>query len=810
MLEQPECRLITIVAPGGSGKTRLAAEVGERFTANSGLPVRFVNLEPLGDGDVALAIADAFGVALPPLDRDAAEALADTLREQAALLILDNFEHLAETWAEVVGRLASRCPELRLLVTSRVSLNVQQEWRFSLEGLPVSVNGGGHEAAAVRLFLDRARQVSGRSDESFDMGAVSAICKAVDGMPLALEMAAAWSRSLGEAEIAREIGERLDLLTATMRDLPKRQQSIAAVFDQSLAMLDEEHRHVFLRLGAFGSSFGRGAAVEIAGASLPMLATLVDHSLVWARGEGRYRLHSLLRSYAREHLEAAGTLEDLQLRHSVFYLGFVERRLDDIMGRAQFEAMRDMNVEYDNLAQAWRHAIEAGNVDAAAAAAVPYAMFLDSTARYQEELAMNEDVFALAERGGDQRPALVGLAHALRAGAHLRLGNLDIAEADCHAAMRMRASGELQLPRGIQTNELAMLGLVALVRGNYDEAERWAAEAAAAAAPDDAMDAALAQYVASGAEFGRGNYAQARQFGEHSLALASGSGDSWFSGYVHLQLAECALAEQRYADATRHADRLRETREQFGDRQGVALGTLRLGDVALRERDFATARQRYLQASRLFRDLADRGGRATVLASLAQVDSAEGDMTSARARFLQALEEAEAVGYASALAQVFLGVAEMQIGAGDREGAAMLLAYLVHAPTTPRAISDDAIRLREGLGLPAVAQREAERAAAGLSLDDVCRALRKTLAARGRGKSADSANAPPMEQPELTRREVQVLALLDRGGTNSSVARDLGLTTNTVKWYCTQIFGKLNAQNRTAALARARELGLLA
>jgi ATP/maltotriose-dependent transcriptional regulator MalT len=436
-------------------------------------------------------------------------------------------------------------------------------------------------------------------------------------------------------------------------------------------------------------------------------------------------------------------------------------------------------------------------------------MFLDSTAHYQEELAMNEDVFVLARNG--ERAGLACLAHALRGGTHIRLGNLDDAEADCLAARELRAGGKATRPRDMQTNDLAMLGLVELVRGNYEAALPWAEEAEADAGDDDPMTTALALYVASGAKYGQGDYVAATARGERGLELAAGCGDSWFSGYLHLQLAECALAERRYGDAARHSEQVRETRERFGDRQGVALATVRLGDVAFRERDFGAARQQYLHALRLYRDIADRGGRATVLASLAQVDAAERDMPSARTRFLQALEEAEAIGYASALAQVFLGVAAMQADAGDRDGAALLLAYLVRSRTTPRPIRDDAMRVLEQLGLSAVAMREAERNASGLALEDVCRAVKKALAPRGRVASAGVApKLASAEQPELTQREVQVLALLDRGGTNSSVAKALGLTTNTVKWYCTQIFGKLDAGNRTAALARARELGLLA
>jgi predicted ATPase/DNA-binding NarL/FixJ family response regulator len=810
MLDQPECRLVTIVAPGGSGKTRLAVEVGSLLSERSGLPVVFVNLEPHSDGDAAaMAIGDAFGVTLPRIAGDGDAALVDALREKQALLILDNFEHLAETCSEAIARIASQCPELRLLVTSRVALNVQQEWRFSLDGLAVQAAGAQGDAAAVRLFLDRARRVSGRADAEFDISAVREICRVVEGMPLAIEMAAAWSRSLSETDIAREIGGRLDILTTAMRDLPERQKSIAVVFDQSLAMLDEQLRQVFLRLGVFGGSFGRGAAVEIAGASLPTLATLVDHSLLGARAEGRYRLHSLLRSYARSALDEAGQLTGLERQHSRYYLSFAAQRLDALLGAAQRAAMSEMTAEYENLSQGWRYATEQRLLEPMAESAIAYAMFLDATARYQEGLGMADDLLVVLDASGGAQRDVLAKAHILRAGFHIRLGNLDEAAADCRACHELRNSGAV-LPVGIATNELALMGLVELVLGNYAAARDYATRGGTLAGEKDALGQALAHYVAAGADFGSGDYAGARGNAERGLQLAASSGDTWFSGYIHLQLAEVGLAQGMFDDAAEHARLAKTSREQFGDRQGVALATLRLGDVAFAERDHDLARQHYLQALQLYRETADKGGRATAVASLANVDAETGDDASARTRYLQALEGAREIGYASALAQVFMGVATLQSRSGDAQGAAVLLAYLVRSATTPRATRDAAAALRGSLNLPAARLAEAERNAAALSLEGVCAAVTRALQRSGGGRPSTTSGQATPRVHELTQREVQVLALLDRGGTNSSVARELGLTTNTVKWYCTQIFAKLDAPNRTAALARARDLGLLA
>jgi ATP/maltotriose-dependent transcriptional regulator MalT len=243
----------------------------------------------------------------------------------------------------------------------------------------------------------------------------------------------------------------------------------------------------------------------------------------------------------------------------------------------------------------------------------------------------------------------------------------------------------------------------------------------------------------------------------------------------------------------------------FEDKQGQAHALLRLGDVAVGRGDQPGARERYLQALKLYRECSDKGGRALAQVGLARVDAAEGDRPSARTRYLRALELAGQMNYAPALAEIFLGVATMQVEERDQSGAATALAFLQAWENAPLAVQQQASTMLDNLGLRPAARQESERQAATLSLDAFCTAIDRVLHAPG----AASAAAVAVDT-DLSRRELQVLALLDRGYTNNAVAKELGLTVSTVKWYCTQIFGKLGASNRTTALAKARELGLLA
>ncbi len=289
------------------------------------------------------------------------------------------------------------------------------------------------------------------------------------------------------------------------------------------------------------------------------------------------------------------------------------------------------------------------------------------------------------------------------------------------------------------------------------------------------------------------------------LAHCSSVGDRWFSDYLHLQIAECAIRQGSLEEATTHADIALRSRVDFADRQGQAHAQLRLGDVAMARKMHADARERYLLALKLYREASDRGGQALSQASLAAVDIGDGDRASARGRYLRALELATAIGYAQALAEVALGVAKLQAEDGDASGAAMVLAFLQGWQNAPLAAREEAERVQAGLGLKQPAIADARRQAEGLTLAKLCQAIERVL------HSAGAASVPlaPGES-ELTRRELQVLTLLDRGYTNNAVAKELGLTVSTVKWYCTNIFGKLGAANRTAALAKARTAGLLA
>jgi predicted ATPase/DNA-binding SARP family transcriptional activator len=310
LLDDPACRLVTLVGPGGIGKTRLALEAGatRRGRYRDGVvTVSFVGTSPARPEEAAdlvvTNLAAALGVSLA-VPREPRELLADHLAGRELLLILDNLEQLRDA-AGVLAELLARAPGVQALGTSRRRLGLGVEWLVEVPGLPYPPPGAEAEAAgypAVRLFEERARLLRPGFGDSADLAAVGWVCRLVAGVPLAIELAARWVRSASLAAIAERLAAGAELLETSAPDVEPRHRSIRAVIDSSWQLLDDGERRALRRLSVLRGGFDLEAAAAVAGADLPLLAGLVDHSLVELGGDGRYGMHELLRQYAAQRL----------------------------------------------------------------------------------------------------------------------------------------------------------------------------------------------------------------------------------------------------------------------------------------------------------------------------------------------------------------------------------------------------------------------------------------------------------------------------------------------------------------------------
>jgi predicted ATPase len=358
LLKQKETRLLTLAGVGGMGKTRLAIEIARAAVSEFGKNIFFISLASLVEpGSIGLAIAAALGLSFS--GGDPWQQVLRFLGDKKALLVLDNFEHLLEGAGYII-QLLEAAPGIQIVITSRERLQLQSETVYQVEGLPYNPNLILKEARsqpAVRLFVLSARRVKiGFKLNEENLEAVLRICRLADGMPLALELAAAWLETLPLRTIASEIEASPAFLEAAWRDLPVRQQSIKAVFDYSWRLLTPFEQEGYIKLSVFRGDFTHEAARTVCGVQLPLLGRLVQKSLVRV-DENRFELHELLRQFAWEKLAEAGGVP-VQAKHSEYFLNFLGNREEGLRSDHLRQSMLEIGQEIDNIRLAWQWATE--------------------------------------------------------------------------------------------------------------------------------------------------------------------------------------------------------------------------------------------------------------------------------------------------------------------------------------------------------------------------------------------------------------------------------------------------------------------
>jgi predicted ATPase len=368
MLERPEVRLLTIVGAGGVGKTRLALSVAKEASASFPDGVFFVNLAPIADpSQILLAIGDAAGI---PIEGEALDALSGEFQDQQVLLVIDNFEQVAEGGFSVAD-LLGRSPGLKVLATSRVPLRIMSEYEYTLE--PLGLPPAGAEqiesisaSAAVRLFMDRALSViPGFSIDTENASPVASIVSKVDGLPLAIELAAARLRMLSPKALSERLTRSLDALGVGAADVPSRQKTLDAAIDWSYQLLTREEQTLFCRLCVFQGGFTVESAQDVAveqGDVVDQLMVLVENSLVLAAqgGEGRLRMLAPIREFGLRRLIESGEHDRIRDRHADYYVKMAESSLTDLRGVKQAATVERLASDWNNLEVAADWLIETG------------------------------------------------------------------------------------------------------------------------------------------------------------------------------------------------------------------------------------------------------------------------------------------------------------------------------------------------------------------------------------------------------------------------------------------------------------------
>lgn len=719
-LDDPGCRLLTVVGPGGIGKTRLALQAAAG-RANAYLHgVHFVSLAGVdSENGFVTAVAEVFNLSLagttPPRPQ-----LAAFLQTRELLLLLDNGETLFQTPAagvEVLVALLQQAPRLQILATSRERFNFQAEQVMQLAGLPYpapeAVADADAGSPAVRLFVERAQTaVPGFRLTAENRPHVARICRLVAGTPLAIELAATALANQDAAGLAAAVAQNLDVLQASEpASLPPRHHSLRAVFDSSWQHLLPAEQHTFRRLSVFRGSFTAAAATAVAEAHYQDLLGLVDKSFLRLGEDGRYHLHDVLRHYAADQLAAAGEEAAVADRHMAFFCHFLQVQGQALNGAGVGEAQKTMRRELENARQAWQWAISrqqwrfvaqaAAGLSrcyqlqgpfqegvalfaraiaglTAAEAATPEAQRLLAECHIQMALFLNEQgAYAQAEEKA-QAALAQAVEPAVAAAARLEVGRALVGRGLYETAVpHLQATLALISPLpAVRQPEIAaalqrVLGLAAVYQGAYGEAYNHFSDALQISRQTGNrwLESGLLNNLGVVSK-NLGDLAAARAYYEQNLAIAAEIGDQRGQSKALLNLGVVMRNLGQLAGARAAYEAARRLKQEIGDRQGEALALNNLGTSAAQQGDLARAQASLTQALQLFREIGRRRDEAMVLSNLGLLAYLTADYATAVASSEQALILARQIGDRSTEAYALMHIGHGRAGRGEWPAAA--------------------------------------------------------------------------------------------------------------------------------------------
>jgi len=772
-------RLVTLTGPGGIGKTRLALRLLTVLADEMTDGACYVELADVTNPDLVVArVATAVGVA-EEQGRPLLDTLADALRPRGLVLALDNCEHLLDACARLCHRLLAGAPDLRLVATSREPLRVAGETVWAVPSLPVAPRERP-AGDAVQLFTERAVATApGFALTDADADAIAEICRELEGIPLAIELAAARVRALSVEQIRMRVADRFGLLTAGERAGPPRQRTLRAAIDWSHDLLTPREQALLRRLSVF-AGWSLEMATEVcadelvpAGAMLDTLAALVDKSLVVREpevlGQARFRMLDTIREYAAEKLAATGEQAAFEHRLRDHVLAVAERNF--AVGMALVPAPWQDRVDVFR-----RYDVDAPNVwlvlgECLAEGDVATGLRISTAVRpcmlVRGELALGcewIDAFLARPEASDVAPWIRGQALIGRAQLTLPVDPV-AAEPPARAGLGLcRAAGdEFWTAAGLN-----LLSEITVHTGHPDEAEA---------------------------------------LGREAMALAESAGDGWNKGWALGIRAVIAAVRGQLREAAELAAASVEVMRSIDHLWGVARGQLGLGDLSRMRGDQAGAQARYADALGYLREIDSRPEIARCLAGLGRMALDSGDFPVARERLTESLRLCRGIGTRIGVARGLESFAVLAAREGDPERSLLLAAA--------------AAALRERSGLPSLSGARTDRylaAARGLSDDMVA-----GLWARGRRLTAEEAIALALDpaatvhptdadvRPEagasipagasvpaalLTARELEIAALVAAGRSNKDIADELVISPATVARHIANIMAKLGFRSR--------------
>jgi predicted ATPase/DNA-binding CsgD family transcriptional regulator len=787
-------RLVTLTGAGGSGKTRLALRVASELQRNYENGVWLVELASLSDPAlVTQAVASHLNVREQP-GRRLMDTLADDLAERQLLLVLDNCEHLIKECAQFGETILQRCPNLRILATSRemwgiagesvfvvppLSLPEAQPWK-SPANAQNALNAYA-QSEAVQLFVSRGTAIMSDFVLNPENGPwVSEICRRLDGMPLAIELAAARVRALSVQQIAERLDDRFNLLTGGGRTAAPRQQTLAATLDWSYALLSDVERKVLQRLSVFAGGATLEAVEAVcagegvkSGEILNILSHLVEKSLVVVDkhegGGSRYRLLETIRQYSLGKLTETGGEDETKDRHLNYFVQWAERAEPYLSGGEQILWVKRFEIEHDNLRAALEWSVKApGKADEGLRLAAIVGSFWKLQAGYTEGRMRLAAALALEAA----QPRTHARAKALFNAALLSFYQSDYPESRAFAEESLAIGRELGASgREAAADALEHLAEIASETGDYSTAAQYYAESLALSRASNYLKGVGENLKMIGwLAMRTGDYERAEPMLDEALVVCRQTGNSHQIISALDGVAELAIRRGRYPRAHDLLQESLEIGRQLGEKWQVAIALGSLGWIALRQQDFKEMKRLLEESLALRLEGGDKGGTAWCLEKLAEANSLQSRFQSAAIIF----------GAAAAV---------------RAQASAMMDA--VDRPDYERTIS----RIRTALGEDIFESAWAE--GEGMPLEVLV-----DYALHEADPTNESAHVEKEKFGGLTAREREVAALIAQGRSNRDIAKAMTVGAKTVETYVTRILNKLGFDSRVQIATWAMEKGL--
>lgn len=641
-----ETRLLTLIGPGGIGKTRLALKVAKDMADEFEDGCFFVALAPIRSVDhLAQTIAEALKFPLATQE-DPQQQLLRYLRKRQLLLATDNFEHLLEG-VNIVSEILRAAPGVKILATSRERLSLQSETVYYVDGMNYPDPDDSSitlDDDAGTLFILRAGKVRpGFEPSPKEYKQIKNICRIVQGTPLAIELAAAWLHILSVEEITQELEKGFDILATEVRDAPERHRSIRAVFEHSWSLLPPSEQKIFLTLAVFRGGFTREAAQQVTSASLIQLRELVNKSFLSHDPDaGRLEVHELLRQYAQERLEEnTQTYTAAHEAHAAYYASFIQERWIDIKGRRQLDGLAEIEVDIENLRTAWRHYLDQKNI-----------------AQLWKFIQCLQHVYWI--RWWNH----AGMALFAEAASALEGENDD-------ESLPLRA-----LAMAYQSYFMAWLGLA---EEGYEIAE----ESVAILKKFNHSVALIFAYDSLGVNaYFLYRYTEEVEAINKMVEIAKELNDKWLLAFTLFAAGMAALIEEDYPKARRLAETHLNLCDEIGDVIGSTIPLIVLGHVSLALDELEKAREFYLRCLKIAQETGFYYSIQTASKYLSKVALSLGLIPEAEKYLLQSLRITKDIGFVRDIVNLLYEYARLRVAQEYPEQAVELLALVIQHPAS--------------------------------------------------------------------------------------------------------------------------------